>query len=53
MELTPYGFTRIEFGYGDHIIVEQQPLQILALIEGLEDLAEQAEEIKKNATANA
>lgn len=37
MELTPYGFTRIEFGYGEHLIVEELPIQIFNKVKALED----------------
>ena len=41
MELTPYGFTRIEFGYGKHLIVEESPLKIFELVKATEDLKNQ------------
>lgn len=44
MELTPYGYTRIEFGYGEHLIVEEGPVKILCLIQNLEDLRAQLDE---------
>ena len=44
MELTPCGYTRIEFGYGEHLIVEERPIRILELIRELEDLKSQLEE---------
>lgn len=40
MELTPMGFTRIEFGYGEHLIVEETPLQILHKIKAAKELSE-------------
>ena len=43
MELTPLGYTRIEFGYGEHLIVEEGPVKILCLIQNLEDLRAQLE----------
>ena len=52
MELTPLGFTRIEFGYGEHLIVEELPVQILSRIQALEDLAKEIEEVENNATKN-
>lgn len=52
MELTPCGFTRIEFGYGEHLIVEELPFQILAKIQAAEDIAQTIEEVKNNATTN-
>lgn len=53
MELTPCGFTRIEFGYGEHLIVEQTPIQIFEIVRKIEDLQSQIEEIKNNATKNS
>lgn len=44
MELTPCGYTRIEFGYGEHLIVEEGPVKILCLIQNLEDLRAQLEQ---------
>ena len=41
MEYTPLGFTRIEFGYGEHLIVEQTPVQVLALIRNAQYINEQ------------
>jgi len=41
MEYTPLGFTRIEFGYGEHLIVEQTPTQILQLIKDAQYINEQ------------
>lgn len=38
LELTPCGYTRIEFGYGEHLIVEDSPLKIFNMIQELEDL---------------
>lgn len=46
MEITPCGFTRIEFGYGEHLIVEEGPIKILCLIQNLEDLRAQLEQSK-------
>lgn len=43
MELTPLGFTRIEFGYGEHLIVQESPFQILKMIKRLEELKSQTE----------
>lgn len=43
MELTPLGYTRIEFGYGEHLIVEEPPFQILKMIRQLEELRAQLE----------
>ncbi len=37
IELTPCNFTRIEFGYGEHLIVEESPFQIIKLIKLAED----------------
>jgi hypothetical protein len=44
MELTPMGFTRIEFGYGEHLIVEETPIQILNKIRAAQELSEQSVE---------
>lgn len=52
MELTPYGFTRIEFGYGEHLIVEQTPLQIFEIVAALEKAVEEIEKVEVNATKN-
>lgn len=41
MEITPYGFTRIEFAYGEHLIVEESPLRIFELIKATEYLKDQ------------
>lgn len=41
MELTPMGFTRIEFGYGEALIVEELPFQILKIINALENIESQ------------
>lgn len=46
MELTPCGYTRIEFGYGEHLIVEEGPVKILCLIQNLEDQRAQLEELQ-------
>lgn len=46
MELTPLGFTRVEFGYGEHLIVEEPPYQILKMIRHLEELKTQSENKK-------
>lgn len=43
IELTPMGYTRIEFGYGEHLIVEESPYQILKMIRNQEDLKTQLE----------
>ena len=43
LELTPHGYTRIEFGYGEHLIVEDSPLRIFELIKAAEELAAQEE----------
>lgn len=43
MELTPLGYTRIEFEYGQHLIVEEPPFQILKMIRQLEELRAQLE----------
>jgi len=47
MEITQCGYTRIEFGYGEHLIVEEGPIRILALIQELDDIKAQLEEEKK------
>lgn len=52
MELTPMGVTRIEFGYGEHLIVEEPPFQILKLIRLQEELKTQLEELKSNGATN-
>lgn len=49
MELTPCGFTRIEFGYGEHLIVEELPMQILKIIRALEELEEQIDKVEIDA----
>lgn len=41
MEITPYGFTRIEFAYGEHLIVEESPLRIFELVKATEELKDQ------------
>jgi hypothetical protein len=41
MELTPLNYTRIEFGYGEHLIVEQTPHEILQIIRDAKLLNEQ------------
>jgi hypothetical protein len=51
MELTPYNYTRIEFGYGEHLIVEESPAHIIKLIkviEEIEEIQQQAKELKTN-----
>ena len=45
MELTPMGYTRIEFGYGEHLIVEETPIQILNKIRAAQELGEQITEL--------
>jgi hypothetical protein len=50
MEYTPLGFTRIEFGYGEHLIVEQSPTEILKIIRNVQYVSEQldkSEDTKK------
>ena len=44
LELTPYGYTRIEFGYGEHLIVEDSPTRIFDLIKAVEELRSQQEQ---------
>lgn len=44
MEITPHCVTRIEFAYGEHLIVEQTPLEILKLI----DINEQLKKLSEN-----
>ena len=41
MELTPMDYTRIEFGYGEHLIVEETPIQILNKIRLAQLISEQ------------
>lgn len=53
MELTPCGFTRIEFGYGEHLIVEELPIQIFKKIKALEELQEQIDKVESDATKNS
>lgn len=45
MELTPLCYTRIEFGYGEHLIVEETPIQILNKIRAAQELGEQITEL--------
>lgn len=40
MELTTMGYTRIEFGYGEHLIVEEEPFAILRIIKEAKLLSE-------------
>jgi hypothetical protein len=40
MEITPLGFTRIEFSYGEHLIVEEEPYHILKIIKEAKLLSE-------------
>jgi hypothetical protein len=40
MELTPMGCTRVEFGYGEHLIVEEEPFAILRIIKEAKLLSE-------------
>ena len=40
MELTPMGCTRVEFGYGEHLIVEEEPFAILKIIKEAKLLSE-------------
>lgn len=40
MELTPLGFNRIEFGYGEHLIVEEEPFSVLKIIKEAKLLSE-------------
>jgi len=40
MELTPMGYTRIEFGYGEHLIVEEDIICILTKIKAAKSLNE-------------
>lgn len=40
MELTPLCYTRIEFGYGEHLIVEEEPYCILKIIKEAKLLSE-------------
>lgn len=47
MEVTPLGYTRIEFGYGEHLIVEETPLQIIKIVKNLEILKNQFESTEK------
>lgn len=48
MELTPYGYTRIEFGYGEHLIVEDTPLRIFELVRATEELKKEEEKTTNN-----
>lgn len=47
MELTPYGYTRIEFAYGEHLIVEESPVRIFELVRATEILKDEEEETKQ------
>lgn len=40
MEYTPLGYTRIEFGYGEHLIVEEDIFCILTKIKAAKSLNE-------------
>lgn len=40
MELTPLGYTRLEFGYGEHLIVEEDIFCILRKIKAAKELSE-------------
>lgn len=44
MELTPLCYTRIEFGYGEHLIVEELPAWIFNQIYLVQKLSEQINE---------
>lgn len=44
MEPTPCNFTKISLSSGEHLIVEEGPIQILKLINNLEKLKEQVEQ---------
>ena len=46
MELTTLCYTRIEFGYGEHLIVEELPSWILNQIYLVQTLSEQITETK-------
>ena len=50
MELTPMGFTRIEFGYGEHLIVEETPIQILNKIRAAQEFSEFSTDTKTETT---
>lgn len=41
MEYTPLGYTRIEFGYGEHLIVEEDIFCIMKKIKAAKLLSEQ------------
>ena len=40
MEVTPLGHTRLEFGYGEHLIVEEDVFCILTKIRAAKELSE-------------
>ena len=44
LELTPLNYTRIEFGYGEHLIVEETPAFILSLIRRIKEYNQSASE---------
>lgn len=48
MEPTPLGFTNLTLSTGEHLIVEEGPIQILKLIKNLEDLTEKLDNLKES-----
>jgi hypothetical protein len=44
IEITPMNYTRIEFGYGEHLIVEETPAFILGLIRRIKEYNQAASE---------